>query len=85
MAMPDHLHGIVVFPEHFHLRKQISDWKRWMATQHGIQWQDGFFDHRLRTIESATEKGDYIRMNPVQAGLVGAPETWPYRRDWKAG
>jgi REP element-mobilizing transposase RayT len=85
LAMPDHLHGIVVFPEHFHMRKQISDWKRWMATQHGIPWQDGFFDHRLRTIESATEKGDYIRMNPVRAELVGAAEAWPYCRDWKTG
>lgn len=56
-----------------------------MATKYGIQWQDGFFDHRLRTDESAAEKGNYIRMNPVRAGLVENPEAWPYQRDWKTG
>jgi len=81
MAMPDHLHGIVVFPKRFHMRKQFSDWKRWMNTQHRIPWQDGFFEHRLRTIESAAEKANYIRMNPVRAGLAESPEAWPYCRE----
>ncbi len=83
LAMPDHLHGIVFFPEHFQMRKAFSGWKRWVATHHGIKWQDGFFDHRLRALESAEEKGNYIRMNPVRAGLVERPEDWPYQRDWK--
>jgi REP element-mobilizing transposase RayT len=83
LAMPDHLHGIVTFPERFRMTRQFTDWKRWMATRHGIKWQDGFFEHRLRSVESAAEKGDYIRMNPVRAGLVDQPEAWPYRRDWK--
>lgn len=34
------------------------------------RWQRDFFDHRLRSIESAAEKAQYIRMNPVRAGLV---------------
>jgi REP element-mobilizing transposase RayT len=83
--MPDHLHGIVTFSERYHMRKMFSGWKRWLATRHGVKWQDGFFDHRLRAEESATEKGNYIRMNPVRAGLVARPEDWPYRRDWKIG
>ena len=83
LAMPDHLHGIVVFPARFDMRKRFSDWKRWIATQQGIRWQRDFFDHRLRTVESATEKANYIRMNPVRAGLVESPNAWPYCRDWK--
>ncbi len=84
LGMPDHLHGIVTLPKHFHLRKTITDWKRWTATKLGIVWQDGFFEHRLRTIDSAVEKADYIRLNPIRAGLVDHPRDWPYVRDWKA-
>jgi REP element-mobilizing transposase RayT len=80
LAMPDHLHGIVSFPESFHMRSSISSWKRWIAKSHGIQWQRDFFDHRLRTEESAREKADYIRMNPVRAGLTAKREHWPYVR-----
>ena len=42
------------------------------------EWQEGFFDHRLRHDESLEEKTYYIRMNPVRAGLIEKPETWPY-------
>jgi REP element-mobilizing transposase RayT len=84
LAMPDHLHGIVTFPNHFDLRKSISSWKRWLATKAHVKWQDGYFDHRLRSLESACEKADYIRMNPVRAGLVASPEEWAFVRDWKA-
>ena len=84
LAMPDHLHGIVIFPGGCRMRKLFSDWKRWLATNHRIAWQDGFFDHRLRSWESADEKGNYIRQNPVRAGLVDSPEAWPYYRDGKA-
>jgi REP element-mobilizing transposase RayT len=83
LAMPDHLHGIVTFPQGYFLQKSMADWKRWLATKHAISWQDGFFDHRLRSLESATEKADYIRMNPVRAGLVQSTNAWPYFRDWK--
>jgi REP element-mobilizing transposase RayT len=82
LAMPDHLHGIVVFPQRFFLQKAIADWKRWFASQYAIDWQDGFFDHRLRSLESATEKANYIRLNPVRAGLVERASDWPYVRDW---
>jgi hypothetical protein len=40
--------------------------------------QEGFFDHRIRSNESAEEKRQYILMNPVRAGLVARPEDWPY-------
>jgi putative transposase len=80
LAMPDHLHGIVTFPNSFFMKKSISSWKRWLAKSQSIQWQRDFFDHRLRNLESAVEKANYIRMNPVRAGLCDNPEDWPYVR-----
>ena len=62
------------------MTKAITGFKAWLAKQCGIQWQRGFFDHRLRGCESAAEKTKYIRMNPVRAGLVSDPQDWPYQR-----
>ena len=80
LAMPDHLHGLFGFPSSKPMTKVVSNLKSWLAKQCGIQWQRDFFDHRLRSVESAAEKAKYIRMNPVRAGLVAAPEDWPYQR-----
>ena len=32
----------------------------------------------LRSARSYSEKWDYVRNNPVRAGLVVTPEAWPY-------
>jgi hypothetical protein len=43
------------------------------------RWQEGFFDHVLRSAESYAQKWEYVRMNPVRAGLCASPEQWPYQ------
>ena len=40
--------------------------------------QRGFFDHLLRSAESYGQKWNYVRENPVRAGLVEKAEDWPY-------
>ena len=42
------------------------------------QWQDGFHDHKFRTLESEARKWEYVCLNPVRYGLVQRPEEWPY-------
>ena len=49
--------------------------ERGVAVPH---WQKGFFDHVLRSQESAGEKWKYVRENPVRAGLVGYSSEWRY-------
>ena len=41
-------------------------------------WQRGFFDHLLRSDESYAQKWNYVRENPVRAGLVRNADDWPY-------
>ncbi len=65
------------------MEKVLRDWKRYIAKQTGVVWQDGFFDHRLRGNESYEEKAHYIRLNPVRAGLIASPEAWEFV--WPAG
>jgi REP element-mobilizing transposase RayT len=78
LAMPDHLHALIVVHPDQKMEKVIRDWKRFVARQAKVVWQDGFFDHRLRREESFEQKARYIRMNPVRAGLVSESGAWNY-------
>jgi REP element-mobilizing transposase RayT len=49
----------------------------------GPVWQEESFDHVLRSVESFEEKLEYIRQNPVRAGLVKRAED--YRWLWVEG
>jgi hypothetical protein len=42
-------------------------------------WEEGFFDHILRSNESYSQKWNYVRENPVRAELVKSAADWPYQ------
>jgi putative transposase len=42
-------------------------------------WQRGFFDHVLRSEESYAQKWEYVRQNPVRAGLTARVEDWLFQ------
>jgi len=42
----------------------------------------GLFDHILRNDESYTQKWEYVRENPVRAGLVPRADDWPYQGEF---
>ena len=44
----------------------------------GPVWEEESFDHVLRSDESLKEKREYIRQNPVKAGLVNRPEDYKW-------
>ena len=44
-----------------------------LLRRRGKLWQREPFDHILRNDEKRTEKTEYIRNNPVRAGLVTEP------------
>ncbi|RRJ97772.1 hypothetical protein Ga0100231_004725 [Opitutaceae bacterium TAV4] len=79
LSMPDHLHAVISVSLDKDITKLLASWKRHTATHQHIDWQEGFFDHRLRQDESANEKIAYIANNPVRANLVAHPDGWPYR------
>ena len=86
VIMPDHVHLFAAFPIN---GITLSDWVQSLRTvigksllRVGIQkphWQEGFFDHVLRSHESYSQKWKYVRMNPVRAHLSKTPEEWPYQ------
>ena len=86
VIMPDHVHLFVMMPRE---GRTLSAWIKSLkcvlgkcADARGVprpRWQEGFFDHLLRSGESYAEKWNYVRMNPVRAGLCVEPEAWPYQ------
>ena len=81
LLMPDHIHTLLSFPRDKAMSRVIGDWKHFHTHEHGIAWQEGFFDHRLRDDERGEQlsaKINYIRRNPVAAGLCAKPEDWSW-------
>ena len=85
VIMPDHIHLFAAFPKN---GLALSSWVQSLRTMIGKRllcvgvqkphWQEGFFDHLLRSSESYSQKWEYVRMNPVRAQLCQTPEAWPF-------
>jgi REP element-mobilizing transposase RayT len=85
VIMPDHVHLFVRPSVSLNLGTWGRGLKRALSQEmtgphhQGERWQPGFFDHLLRHSESYEEKWEYVRQNPVRAGLVERAENWPYQ------
>ena len=87
VAMPDHLHVIAAPSDREAPVSEFIKWfKRWFNDAYFYspqsptwRWQEGGFDRLLRSEDSLSEKWEYVRQNPVRAGLVADPEEWPYQ------
>lgn len=85
VIMPDHVHFFVRGGTSFRLGSWVGLLKQRVtqAVTHVVPdvrkvWQEGFFDHVLRSNESYSAKWLYVRENPVRMGLVGDADAWPY-------
>ena len=81
--MPDHIH-LVVNPGVAGLSKAVKRFKGRAATwwRHNGDgqrlWQEGYFDHRIRSAEGFHDKCQYVLQNPVRAGLSTDPKDYPW-------
>jgi REP element-mobilizing transposase RayT len=100
IAMPDHLHILAAPTNRNASISDFAKWfKRWFHETYRTsnrrlsppkggamdwRWQEGCFDRLLRSDESLSEKWEYLRQNPVRAGLVEHSEDWPYQFEFNA-
>jgi len=85
VLMPDHLH-VLITPSCINslekLMQFIKGGSSYRIHQQREQkldlWHAGFHDWTIRDNADWKAKAQYIRLNPVKAGLVGHPEDWPY-------
>jgi putative transposase len=88
LIMPDHIHAMLSFPRDQSMSEVVRQWKSFHKRHSCVVWQDNFFDHRLRDDERGQQviaKLDYIRNNPVAAGLCVKAEDWPWTIDPQGG
>ena len=83
VLMPDHLHLFCapVLPG-YSIEQWITFWKRSFRRLHGPDsgtFQSRGWHHRLRSGESYAQKWDYVRLNPVRAGLSASADSWPWQ------
>ena len=84
VLMPDHMHLFVALDPEAKLTMWMKSLKNSLSkTLRSLNipaphWQKGFFDHVLRSSDSYDQKWEYVRDNPVRAGLVKTWEEWPF-------
>ncbi len=82
--MPDHVHlfSTPASRSSVPLSGWVHYWKSELTKScemaRGI-WQPGCWDSRLRTNESYESKWEYVRNNPVRAGLCENADDWLFQ------
>jgi REP-associated tyrosine transposase len=81
VIMPDHFHALITPAPEIPLEKAVQFIKGGFSFRLKSKlpvWQPSFTNHRIRDGEDFERHRDYIRMNPVRAGLAGKVEDYPY-------
>ncbi|MBZ5627376.1 MAG: transposase [Acidobacteriia bacterium] len=91
VVMPDHVHLILTPAVDYDRRRvyPLSEilWAIKSASSHrinkllgcsGAVWQAEYFDTAIRRSESLDQKMEYVRQNPVRAGLVTSAERYEW-------
>ena len=58
--------------------KSITTQRAWERGHHAALWQPGMCDRTIRTRDEFEQVLDYVRENPVAAGLCDSPDEWPH-------
>ena len=85
ILMPDHFHVFISIPSEHGLSEAMKQLEQSVTKALRVErrglvvWEPGFFDRLLRSDESYEQAWEYVRLNPVRAGLVECPDDWPYQ------
>jgi len=89
VIMPNHIHFLLEpkAADHAaslretvrHLKGRAARRANQLLERAGAFWQRDWFDRWMRDETETAKVVDYIRLNPVKAGLVARPEDWAWR------
>ncbi len=89
VIMPDHLHFFCcprLISEGVEVERWTGFWKDRLSKQVKgpmWRWQDRLFHTRMRSDAHYRDRLEYLRQNPVKAGLVERWKDWPWKgRVW---
>ncbi len=85
VAMPNHVHVLLTLPGDMSVEKAVQLIKGGFSFRAGKDlgfrgeiWQRGFSDMRVTDELSFRQHREYIKNNPVKAGLANAADEYPY-------
>jgi putative transposase len=83
MIMPDHIHFFAgATNSSIEYDNWVQYWKSQFSKGHRVpshRWLTDHWDTRIRSEKTYEEKWEYVRWNPVRAGLVTDPDDWPFQ------
>jgi REP element-mobilizing transposase RayT len=91
VVMPNHVHAMFwPMPNHV-VSRIVKSWKQFTSSNAkrilGLQserfWQPESYDHWIRNDDERARIAQYIRNNPVAAGLCARPEDWRWSSAWR--
>ncbi len=88
--MPDHVHLLVRLGDILPLAECVRLFKGRLSPSLrtcGLNWQAGFYEHRLRAPEDVRQVFFYVYLNPYRAHLLPETQVWSgyycHADDWK--
>jgi putative transposase len=85
VVMPDHVHLLITVDRDMTIERALQFIKGGFSYRlkketgySGEVWQRGFSEVRTEDRENFEKHKEYIRQNPVKAGLAGSAEEYPY-------
>jgi REP element-mobilizing transposase RayT len=93
VVMPNRVHAMIEPTDGWQVGKTVASWKRFMAAKirgylndanseiggpGGPIWHREYWDRYARNEFHLREMIEYVRQNPVAAGLVKTAEDWPW-------
>jgi len=84
VIMPNHLHALVTPAPEISLERSMQFIKGGSSYRLGkefskvLVWQESFTNHRIHDAKDYEAHREYIRLNPVRAGLVASAEAYAY-------
>jgi putative DNA methylase len=88
-VMPNHVHVLATPMDGSRLSDILHSWKSFTAkkanallVRKGAFWAQEYFDRAIRDAVHYANAVEYFAMNPVRAGLCGAPEAWRFSSSW---
>ena len=81
VIMPDHIHALLTPAPQISIERVMQFIKggfSYRMKSRSAVWQESFTNHRIRDVDDYEHHREYIRMNPVRAGLSATPQAYPY-------
>jgi REP element-mobilizing transposase RayT len=79
-VMPDHIHSLFTLGRTLTLSQTQGKFKRLTKSvlqPSGLEWQENYYDHRIRQDGFIEPFARYIFMNPYRKKLIPISERWP--------